>query len=280
MKRKTVGLALGSGGIRGLAHVGVIKTLLKHNIPIDYIAGSSIGAWVGAHYALFEDLERLEEFTVNRKEEKLRSFFEPSLNGGLIAGGRTRTLLSEWLDQAEFKDTKIPLSVVATDLRTREASIFSEGDLAPAVQASMAIPGMFRPISYEGKILVDGGVTKPVPTDVVKHMGADIVISVNLYRLPPDPEDHAPGMNFIAVASRTMEILRYQLSNTNLHLADIVMEPLLGSYSSWTQYFRTDIGPEIVAIGEAEAEKHIEFIKALLDQKGIPLTKNHFTSRI
>ncbi len=280
MKRKTIGLALGSGGIRGLAHVGVIKTLLKHNIPIDFIAGSSIGAWVGAHYALFQDLERLEEFTVNRKEEKLRTFLEPSLKGGLIAGVRTKALLDDWLNHATFEDTKIPLSVVATDLHTREATIFSHGELTPAVQASMAIPGMFRPISYQGKTLVDGGVTKPVPSDVVKHMGADVVIAINLYRLPPDPEDNPPNLNVLTVASRTIEIMRYQLSNANLHLADITIEPLLGAHASWATYFRTDAGPEIVAIGAEETERHIDFIKTLLEQEEKPSIKNNFTSRM
>lgn len=263
-QRKTVGLALGSGGIRGLAHVGVIKTLLKYGVPIDYLAGSSIGAWVAAHYALFQDLERLEEFTVNRKEEKLRMLLEPSLKGGLIAGERTRKLLREWLEDAAFQETKIPVSVVATDLLKREACVFSSAALVPAVQASMAIPGMFRPINYHGRILVDGGVTKPVPSDVVKQMGADVVIAVNLYRLPEDPEETQLRLGFFDIANRTMEIMRYELANSSIHLADVAIEPLLEPYSSWTKYFRNDIGPTIVALGEAETEKAMPKILELI----------------
>lgn len=264
-QRKTVGLALGSGGIRGLAHVGVIKTLLKYNIPIDFLAGSSIGAWVAAHYALFQDLARLEEFTVNRKEEKLRMLLEPSLKGGLIGGERTRKLLLEWLEDASFEETKIPVSIIATDLHKRESCVFSSAALVPAVQASMAIPGMFRPVTYHGRTLVDGGVTNPVPSDVVKKMGADIVIAVNLYRMPEEVDENGPtGYGFLAVANRTIEIMRYQLSNVSIQSADVIIEPLLEHYSSWTQYFRKDVGQEIVKIGEEETEKAMPKILELI----------------
>lgn len=262
--RKTVGLALGSGGIRGLAHVGVIKTLVKHHIPIDFIAGCSIGAWVGAHYALFKDIERLEEFTVNKREEKLRILFEPTLKGGFVGGVRTRKLLLEWLEDASFEETQIPLSVVATDLYKREAVVYSHAALVPAVQASMAVPGLFKPVSYHGRILIDGGVSNPVPSDVVKQMGADIVVAVNLDRIPGDSIIPEQGLGVLAVANRTIEIMRYYLANASVHSADIVIEPLVESYASWTQYFRKDVGQEIVAIGEKEAEKIIPQLQSLL----------------
>ncbi len=262
--RKTLGLALGSGGIRGLSHVGVIKTLIKHNIPIDFIAGASIGAWVGANYAVFKDIERLEEFTVHKREEKLRSLFEPSLQGGMIGGKRMRALLLEWLEDASFEETKIPLSVIATDLFKRESVVYSSAALVPAVQASMAIPGMFKPVSYHGRVLIDGGVSNPVPSDVVKRMGADVVIAVNLDRIPADTAVPHTGLGMLAVANRTIEIMRYYLANATVQSADIVIEPLVETYASWTQYFRKDLGNEIVAIGEAETEKIIPQLKVLL----------------
>lgn len=261
--RKTIGLALGSGGIRGLAHVGVIKTLLKHNIPIDFIAGASIGAWVGAHYALFKDIERLEEFTVNKKQEKLRILFEPSLRGGFIGGERTRKLLKDWLEDASFEETKIPLSVVATDLYKRETVVYSSAALVPAVQASMAIPGLFKPVTYHGRTLIDGGVSNPVPSDIVKQMGADIVIAVNLDRIPEDINTPQTGLGMLAVANRTIEIMRSYLANASVHSADLVIEPRVENYASWTNYFRNDVGHEIVAIGEAETEKIIPRLQAL-----------------
>lgn len=262
--RKTLGLVLGSGGIRGLAHVGVIKTLLKYNIPINFIAGASIGAWVGAHYALFKDIERLEEFTVNKREEKLRILFEPTLRGGFIGGVRTKKLLLEWLEDASFEETQIPLSVIATDLYKRETVVYSSAALVPAVQASMAIPGLFKPVTYHGRVLIDGGVSNPVPSDVVKHMGADVVVAVNLDRIPGDSDVPTTGLGVLTVANRTIEIMRSYLANASIHSADIVIEPLVQNYGSWTQYFRKDVGQEIVAIGEAETEKIIPQLKILL----------------
>ena len=121
--RKKIGLALGSGGVRGLVHVGVLKVLIENNIPIDYIAGTSIGAWVGAHYALFQDIKKLEEFTVGKRQEKLLSFIDTSFSGGLVKGKKLEKLLNVWLNNSDFKDLKIPLSIVSTDLIKAEPYI-------------------------------------------------------------------------------------------------------------------------------------------------------------
>ena len=102
-KRKKLGVALGSGGPKGLYHIGVLKALAESNIPIDYLAGSSIGAWVGGHYALNENIEQLEELTNGRKIEKLMSMLEFSLSGGFIKGNKLERLLNEWLGRARFR---------------------------------------------------------------------------------------------------------------------------------------------------------------------------------
>ena len=183
--RKTVGLALGSGGIKGLAHVGAIKALKRHNIPIDYIAGTSIGAWVGAHYAIYKDIKKLETFTLGKKKEKLHSMFELTLKGGFIKGNKVQHLFEQWLEDAEFQNAQIPLRIVATELINGGEIVFSTGKIAPALRASMGVPSIFAPFEYNDMILVDGGICNPVPADIVRKMGADIVISVNLdnYRL-------------------------------------------------------------------------------------------------
>ena len=129
-KRKKLGVALGSGGPKGLYHIGVIKELVKNGIPIDYLAGSSIGSWVGGHYALFQDIEKLEELTNGRKIEKLISMFEFSFSGGLIKGKKLEQLLDEWLEGARFSDLKIPFRAVATDLMAGVPVVFQTGDLA------------------------------------------------------------------------------------------------------------------------------------------------------
>jgi NTE family protein len=261
---KKVGLALGSGAVRGLAHIGVIKTLLKHNIPIDYISGSSIGAWVGAHYALYKDIEKTEEFTVGKKKEKLLSFLEPSLSGGLIKGEKVEALLDGWLGISYFKDAKIPVRVIATDLVRGEPVVFDSGRLGFAVRASMAIPGLFMPVKFQDKILVDGGVSNPVPDDIVKAMGADIVIAVNLDNFQGQESLDGDNLSLNKIAIRSAEVLRHYLSQYSIKHADIIIQPKLKKYSSWREYFMKDVGSEIVRIGEEETEQFIPRIKELL----------------
>ena len=123
--RKTVGLALGSGGVRGIAHIGVIKTLIKHGIPIDYMAGSSIGAWVACHFALFLDIDKTSEFTIGKKREKLISFLELTRRGGLVKGLKLEAFLEEWFEGKDFSDLKIPVKVAGTDIVNGEKIVFT-----------------------------------------------------------------------------------------------------------------------------------------------------------
>ncbi|MFA5358563.1 MAG: patatin-like phospholipase family protein [Patescibacteria group bacterium] len=259
---KKVGLALGSGGVRGLAHIGVIKALLRHNIPIDYLSGASIGAWVAAHFALYRDIEKTAEFTVGRKKEKLLSFLEPTLGGGLVKGEKIEAMLDGWLDKKTFADVQIPLRINATDLISGEQVVFSEGNLAFAARASMAVPGIFRPVIFGNRVLVDGGVSNPVPDNYLKSMGAQVIIAVNL-----DFSQNSLGVapqkiGFTLVAERTQEIMRHYLAEYSMHDADFIIQPPLGRYSSWREYFTKDSGEKIVEIGEFETEKIISQIKA------------------
>jgi len=263
---KTFGIALGGGGIRGLAHVGVLKALIKHAIPIDYISGSSIGAWVGAHYARYQDIEKLTEFTVGKKQEKLLSFLEPSFSGGFIQGAKLERLLSVWLEDARFSDLHIPLGIVASDLIQREPYVFLTGRLVPAVHASMAIPGLFKPVVSSRRVLVDGDVCRPVPCDVVRSMGADIVLGVNLYyeQRAEASQRIQKNTSFIEVAVQAVDTMRFQLAQFSMKDADIVLQPDLSMFASWKNYFTQDIGAEAVSIGERETEKIIPRIRQML----------------
>lgn len=267
MVTKKIGLALGSGAVRGLAHIGVIRTLLHHAIPIDYIAGTSIGAWVGAHYALFADIEKTETFTIGKKKEKLLSFLEPSMSGGLVKGKKLERLLDEWLDGRSFHNTKIPINVVATDLVQGSEVVFDSGNLAFAVRASMAIPGLFQPITHAGKILVDGGLCNPVPDNVVRRMGADIVIAVNLDYFQEQEGFTEGDRSLNKIVVRTGEIMRHFLAHYSMKSADIIIQPKLKKYSSWREYFMNDIGSEIVALGAQEMEKAIPALQKLITRE-------------
>src|SRR5262249_55662017 len=213
VKRPKIGLALSGGGAKGCAHVGVIRQLEKMHIPVDYIAGTSMGAVIGALYAsgmtpdemekalssidweeVLSDATAFNKLTYRRKWEETRypSTVEVGWKDGKLArGAGIRTgqkltfLLSNFLlpqiDQRDFNKLPIPYAAVATDLETGDPFVIRKGDLVEAVRASMSIPGAFTPVNWEdGKILVDRGVTMNVPVSVVRQMGADIVIAVDI----------------------------------------------------------------------------------------------------
>lgn len=265
--KKTLGLALGSGGIKGFAHIGVIKALLENEIPIDYIAGTSIGAWVGAHYALFRDLSKLSEYTLGKKRQKFATFLEISLDGGLIGGNKMEKLLLEWFNDMSFEDTKIPLRILSTDLCTGRPVTFSSGKLAKAVRISMTIPPFFSPVRHDGMILVDGGLCRPVPDSTVREMHADIVLSVNLdgYVENIDPEKHNFGMT--EVTARSFQIMRHHLAQYSMVNSDFVINLRIPQFglSNWRKYFMSDYGSELVEIGAKETTKIIPALKAAME---------------
>lgn len=260
--RKKVGLALGSGGVRGLAHIGVLKTLLKHNIPIDYLAGSSIGSWVAAHFSLYGDIKKTEDFTVGKKKEKFLSFLEPNMSGGLVKGAKIEILLNEWLGGSSFSDLKIPLKIVTTNLISGEKVIFTEGKLAPVVRASMAVPGLFKPVIINSQSLVDGGISDPVPVDLLKESGAEIVIAVNLDFFSGLDNISPEKIGYMNVAEGTINIMRHYLAKYSCYGADFIIEPSLKNYSSWSGYFMKNTNDEdIIRLAEEETEKIIPALK-------------------
>lgn len=264
--QKTIGLALGSGGVKGLAHVGVIKTLLKYNIPIDYIVGSSIGAWVAAFFGLFQDVEKLEDYAVNKRRDKFYIFLEPAMQGGLIKGEKMEKLFNQWFEKKDFSDTKIPVGAMATDLISGQSVVLKDGNIAKAVRASMSIPTLFKPVEYEDALLIDGGSSNPVPDKVVRHLGADIVISVNLDNYQQYRTVQKEDYTFRQVANRSLDVMRHHLAKYSLQHSDIILEPFFPAvgFSSWRKYFREEIGSEIVRIGEQAMEEKIESVLHLL----------------
>lgn len=259
--RKKFGLALGSGGVRGLAHIGVIKTLLKHQIPIDCLAGASIGSWVGAHFALYQDIEKTSEFTAGKKKEKLYSFLEPNLNGGLVKGDKLEILLDEWLAGANFSDLKIPFKVAATDLLSGQKIVFEEGKLSSAVRASISVPGFLKPVLAEEKALVDAGISNPVPVDLVKSLGAEVILAVNLDFFSGFDNVKAGDLGYLNVAEGVVNIMRHHLAKYSCSGADFIIEPPLKDYSSWSSYFLNNNDQKIISLAAAETEKIIPQLK-------------------
>jgi NTE family protein len=181
---KTIGLALGGGGARGWAHVGVLRALEKHQIPIDFVAGTSIGALVGAIYVR-DQLHRLEQFADDIDMEKLLSLIDVSFPGlGLVDGQQVRSFLSGYLMDATIEDCKLPFRCVATNFLSKQEVVFESGSLVDAVRASISMPGIFVPCKHDNAYLVDGGVVNPVPVSVIQAMGAEVIIAVNLNHDP------------------------------------------------------------------------------------------------
>jgi NTE family protein len=263
-KRKTVGLALGSGGFRGPAHIGVLKSLIKHNIPIDCIAGVSIGAVIGAHYAMYQDLDKMQKDYFSEQDKKMHYLKDVNFAKGLLSGARLEKSFAKMFDGKTFADTKIPFKAVATDLFSGEAVVLEKGDLSKAVRASVSIPLIFKPVKYLNKFFVDGGVSNPVPDNVVRKMGADIVISVNLYN---KYQSENKMKNLSKILTRTSEIALYNLS-ISLGDSDIIINPNISKYSDYPMmqaYFSKKISAEIMDISEKKANAMIPEIKRLLE---------------
>lgn len=182
-----IGLVLGGGSARGLAHVGVILALEAYNIPIDIIAGTSIGSVIGSLYASGATIKQLEEMALSIKMSKTLFMLDSTFpHSGLISGDRIEKMLNQFaLKDKTFDDLSISFAAVATDVESGAKVILNQGKVIDAVRASIAIPGIFTPVKYGDYYLVDGGVVDPVPVDVVQMMGADIIIAVSLAKINP-----------------------------------------------------------------------------------------------
>lgn len=179
--RKTVGLVLGSGASRGWAHIGVIEALEEANIPIDFIAGCSVGAYIGALYAS-GSMGSLKEFLLRMDGKKIFSYFDVVFpRSGLLNGTkRVQELFSMHTDAQTFEELKIPLVMVATDLEQGKKVMLKSGNLIRALRATMSYPGLFAPVRVRDRWLVDGGLVDPVPVGMARAMGARVVIAVDL----------------------------------------------------------------------------------------------------
>lgn len=177
---RKLGLALGSGASRGLAHIGVVKALDEADIKVDYIAGSSIGALVGASYAA-GTIEQFHAFLSTVDWKVITSYLDFNFpQKGLIEGNRIINLIRELLPDADIADLDPPFCAIATNLASGEEVKLRSGNLVEAIRASISLPGIFNPFQIDDNYLVDGGLVNPLPTDVVRGMGADVVIAVDL----------------------------------------------------------------------------------------------------
>jgi Predicted esterase of the alpha-beta hydrolase superfamily len=218
--RPKVGVALGSGASRGSAHVGVLKALEQAGIPIDIIAGTSVGAFIGALYAGGQPISAFERVLPTVKWRQLVNITLPPK--ALVSNHPMARFVEKYIGPVDFGDLRIPFAAVAADAVSGEAYLFNKGRVSHAICASTAIPGFIKPYRLDNRVFVDGAVVNPVPVAVAKSMGADLVIAVDLSK----PQLNEPK-NFVASILNTIEIMSKKIVTDELQLADIVLKPAI-----------------------------------------------------
>lgn len=258
----TLGLALSSGGARGLSHIGVIKVLQKHGIKIDYITGTSMGALVACYFALYGNVTGIYEYVKKLNRRKVLSLID--LNDprkSLIKGEKIKKELSQFFGNKTFDDTIIPVKVGATALETGKQLILDEGNLLDAIMMSATFPGVFPVKKYRGYHLVDGGLSDATPVELVKKMGAEKVIAVDLFTLENvDNED----FDIKQVILRTYDVMACNLSKYNAKKYGkniLVLKPKAGKR---VETFNFHDAKKYIRAGEIEAHKNIKEILKLV----------------
>lgn len=226
--KKTLGLALGSGGARGVAHIGFLRALEEEGIKPDYIAGCSMGAVVGGCYASGMTLEELTEIVQSLKAGDIMDFTPMVLSRmSLFRSKKIYDLLVEHIKVENIEDMVIPFRCVATELLSGKLHVFDSGNAAMAIQASSTIPLILRPVKHDGKMFVDGGCLSRVPIRTAKEMGADVVVAVDVVTDVADPVDDVK--NIVAMVSRIFDIMDAHLTASNRilesELCDLLVEP-------------------------------------------------------
>lgn len=302
-RRLKVGLALSGGSALGLAHVGVIRWLEQQHIPVDYVAGTSMGSLVGALYATGHDAAEIEKFLEEvdwnaalvpgvefrqlsfRRKEDVREFpstvefgvkkglkLPPGLSAGHGVGLVLSRIAAPYNEVKSFDDFATPFRCVATDLNKAREVVFSSGPLFDALRASMSLPAFFAPVKKDGMLLVDGGLLNNIPVEVVRGMGADVVIAVALDKPPEDGK----YTSMLGVAGRAISVMVAANERVSLGRADIVVMPDLQGLSStdypkWKELASRGVkGAESkaqvlkgLAVGESEYAEYVERRKAL-----------------
>lgn len=252
-KTRTIGLALGGGGARGFAHIGVLKVLERNGVKFDYVCGTSMGALIGACYVLGIDLEKIEKIASKMRKREMIKFLDlghPKFS--LIKGNKIITFIKDIINDADFAQTEVPFAAVATNLGTGEEKIINKGLIAKAVQASISVPGIFPPIKINNEYFIDGGVVNPTPVDVCKKYGVDIIIGVDLVMRGKAKLDN-PGV--VTTLLQSYEIIRnqaikYKLEKTGKQT--ILIKPDLGGI---IDSFKFNEIPKMIKAGEAATKK-------------------------
>lgn len=278
--RPCIGLVLSGGGPRGLAHIGVLRVLERERIPVDVLAGTSIGGVLAAGYAAglsTDDLEK--EALATARVRRLLRLIDPGLpEAGLLRGQRIQAYFEELLGNLTFADLKYPLALVAVDLNAQRQVILSEGSVSLALRATISVPGLFTPVDLAGQRLVDGGVLDNLPIDAAQHLGADVVIAVDV---ESDPnkwiEDRLNGYgrlpnglaSTLAIVDEVSQLMMRTIKENNMRRnpPDVLVRPIPPKgINIFAGYGRVR---ELIQIGEQATEEAMPEIRKHLSLQQI-----------
>ena len=273
---RKVGLALSGGGARGLAHIGVLKILEQEGVPIDYLAGTSMGGLIAAAYAAGLSPDLMEQEALRMASlRRLLALADPSLpRRGLFKGQKVREYLARHLGDRTFDDLRVPLTLVAVDLNTGREVFLNQGQIADAVRATVALPGIFTPVEWDGQLLVDGGLLDNLPADAVRQMGADVVIAVDVTSDSGVVASLVEGLHqrryvpsglvdTVEVLWRSLDVMMAEISRRQLAEAhpEVIIRPAIPpDVTVLTGFPRA---AEIIAAGEEAAQEALPRIRAL-----------------
>lgn len=258
--RPRVGLALAGGFARGIAHIGVLRVLREAGIPVDMVAGTSVGALIGATYCAGATLETMEALAC---ETKFTDFgrWTPSWLG-LATNQRLEQFLGRFTSVTNFEDLQIPLAIAATDINAGlPVYYYQKGPIGPPLRASCAYPGLFVPIQHDGRTLVDGFLTALVPYEGLLLMGAEVVLAVYL-----EPGLNGEPRTFTDVLSRSFTIIQKHADLEWRQYVDVIIEPDVTPFV-WDDFTKT---PEMVRAGEEATLKVLPAIRAAIEAKRKP----------
>lgn len=260
-RRPAIGLALSGGSAKGYAHIGVIKVLQEAGIPIDMVAGTSMGSLVAGFFAAGKTVAEMEQIATSLDKKQLLKMVDLTLSGGLFAGEKVYSFFESYLKGITFKDCQIPLRIVATDMVTGEPVIYSDGELLPAIRASISLPLIFKPVEYRGALLADGGLSMPLPARLLREIGADVVIAVNV--LARTHTELKIGTGTLSMADASISVMMHNLTKDDATSADVVIEPQVGSDVS----HQFDQALKFINAGVESARLELRVIKSAIQAK-------------
>lgn len=262
---KKVGLALGSGSAKGLAHIGALEVLEEHRIPIDLITGSSMGSFVGAIYACGTSARMLHQLASQICALDARKLFDMTIPRiGLVRGARTEAIIRTLTGDRDIGQMKIPYAAVATCLEDCATRVFTSGRITDAVRASISIPGVFEPLMLDGKTYVDGGVLDRVPATVARDLGADFVIAVDVgYQ----GGNRTTPKTILDVILSSLDLMEWQAMKDRVVSADVLIAPDTRGLS----VSAFNLVEDFITRGREAALAVVDELMQKLEDAGIPL---------